>query len=123
MTGAVPSDMIQLEQAARACGLQLVPMAVRIGPLSIDPVARRVVRDGVAIPLAPREYSLLLHLARAAGRSVGRAELLEAVWGLTFDPGTNVVEVHVSRLRAKLDSGFATPLLRTEKGKGYRITA
>jgi two-component system OmpR family response regulator len=54
---------------------------------------------------------------------VGREELLAAVWGLRFDPGTNVVEVHVSRLRAKLDRGFAVPMLMTDKGRGYRLTA
>jgi two-component system OmpR family response regulator len=54
---------------------------------------------------------------------VGREELLASVWGLRFDPGTNVVEVHVSRLRAKLDRGFAVPMLRTDKGRGYRLTA
>ena len=61
--------------------------------------------------------------SRAAGRCVGRAELLAAVWGLRFDPGTNVVEVHVSRLRARLDRGFAAPMLVTDKGRGYRLVA
>ncbi|AQR75923.1 hypothetical protein BXU08_14605 [Sphingomonas sp. LM7] len=96
--------------------------AVEVGGLRIDPVERRVEREGRAVALLPREYALLLHLARAAGRCVGRAELLEAVWGLRFDPGTNVVEVHVSRLRAKLDRGFAAPMLVTERGRGYRLS-
>jgi len=116
-------DILQLEEAARARGLRLVPLAIQIGPLSIDPVERRVTRSGRPIPLLPREYALLLHLARAGGRCVGRAELLRAVWGLRFDPGTNVVEVHVSRLRAKLDRDFAAPLLRTEKRRGYCLRA
>ena len=93
-----------------------------LGGLRIDPVERRVERDGRAVPLLPREYALLLHLARSAGRCVGRDELLAAVWGLRFDPGTNVVEVHVSRLRAKLDRGFGVPMLVTDKGRGYRLT-
>jgi len=109
------------EIAARIAA-RLRPALLRIGPLSIDTVERRVTRSGAAIPLLPREYALLLHLARAAGRCVGRAELLSAVWGLRFDPGTNVIEVHVSRLRAKLDRGFPPPLIVTEKGLGYRLT-
>nr|WP_243852986.1 winged helix-turn-helix domain-containing protein [Sphingomonas naasensis] len=94
-----------------------------MGDLRIDPVERRVEREGRAIALLPREYALLLHLARSAGRSIAREELLAAVWGLRFDPGTNVVEVHVSRLRAKLDRGFAAPMLVTDKGRGYRLIA
>ncbi|TGX38828.1 winged helix family transcriptional regulator [Sphingomonas naasensis] len=97
--------------------------AVTLGDLRIDPVERRVEREGRAIALLPREYALLLHLARSAGRSIAREELLAAVWGLRFDPGTNVVEVHVSRLRAKLDRGFAAPMLVTDKGRGYRLIA
>lgn len=82
-----------------------------------------MVRAGRPIALLPREYALLLYLARAGGRCVGRAELLAAIWRLRFDPGTNVIEVHVSRLRAKLDRGFACPMLHTEKGRGYQLTA
>ena len=110
------------EIAARIAA-RIRPAALRIGPLDIDTVERRVMRSGTPIPLLPREYALLLHLARAAGRCVGRAELLACVWGLRFDPGTNVIEVHVSRLRAKLDRGFPQPLIVTEKGLGYRLTA
>lgn len=99
------------------------PPPIAIGELVIDPVERRVARAGRPIALLPREYALLLHLARAGGRCVDRAELLDAVWRLRFDPGTNVIEVHVSRLRAKLDRGFAEPMLHTEKGRGYRLTA
>lgn len=121
MTAAHALDLPQLEAAARARGLRLVPLSIAVGPLSIDPVERRVTRSGRPIALLPREYALLLHLARAEGRRVSRAELLAAVWGLGFDPGTNVVEVHVSRLRAKLDRGFDAPLLHTEKGRGYYL--
>jgi two-component system OmpR family response regulator len=96
---------------------------IRLGALSIDPVTRRVSREGAPIALLPREYAVLLHLARAPGRAVSRIELREAVWGLHFDPGTNVVEVHVSRLRAKLDRGFDRPMLLTERGSGYRLVA
>jgi two-component system OmpR family response regulator len=112
------------EIAARlAARLRHRPVPLTLGPLRIDPVERRVTRDGRPIQLLPREYALLLHLARQPGRCASRAELLAAVWGLRFDPGTNVVEVHVSRLRAKLDRGHAAPMLATEKGRGYRLNA
>lgn len=94
-----------------------------VGPLVIDPITRTATRNGRAIDLLPREYAVLLHLARAEGRVVDRAELHEAVWGLGFDPGTNVIEVHISRLRAKVDRGFAAPMLLTERGFGYRLVA
>ena len=110
------------EIAARlAARLRRHSPVVTFGGLRIDPVERRAQRDGRSIALLPREYALLLHLARSAGRCVGREELLAAVWGLRFDPGTNVVEVHVSRLRAKLDRDFAVPMLMTDKGRGYRL--
>jgi two-component system OmpR family response regulator len=93
-----------------------------LGELRIDRLNRQVSRAGRALPLLPREYALLLHFARHPGACIGRAELLRAVWGLPFDPGTNVVEVHLSRLRAKLDRGFTMPMLHTEKGRGYRLS-
>ena len=98
-------------------------LTVEVGALVIDPLTRAATRQGRAIDLLPREYAVLLHLARSAGRVVGRAELLETIWGLGFDPGTNVVEVHISRLRAKLDHGFPAPMLLTERGRGYRLAA
>lgn len=94
---------------------------VRIGDLSIDTLDRTVIRAGHAIPLLPREYRLLLVLARAPGQVVSRQTLVSALCGLRFDPGTNVIEVHMSRLRAKLDRGFAEPMLHTERGQGYRL--
>jgi two-component system OmpR family response regulator len=112
------------EIAARlAARLRGTPRPLTMGALRIDTVERRVTRDDRPINLLAREYALLLYLARNAGRSVGRAELLAAIWGLTFDPGTNVVEVHVSRLRAKLERGFAVPLLQTDRGNGYRLVS
>lgn len=108
------------EIAARIAA-RLRPPSLTLGTLRIDTVERRVIRSGDPIPLLPREYALLLHLARAAGRCVSRTELLAQVWGLRFDPGTNLIEVHVSRLRAKLDRGYPQPLLVTEKGRGYAL--
>ena len=94
-----------------------------VGALTLDPVARTVTRSGTRIALVPREFALLRYLAERAGRFVTRAELLEGVWSLRFDPGTNVVAVHVSNLRAKLDRPFATPMLQSCKGLGYRLVA
>lgn len=91
------------------------------GELRIRPVDRAVERVGTPIDLLTREYDLLLHLARQPGRPVSRMDLLRALWRLDFDPGTNRVEVHVSRLRAKIDRGFAWPMLRTVKGRGYAL--
>ena len=108
--------------AARLAALvRRTPATLTLGPLSIDRVERRVLREGRTLDLLPREYRLLLYLAEHAGQIVPHDELRRAVWGLRFHPGTNVVAVHVSRLRAKLDRSFATPLLLTEKGRGYRL--
>lgn len=116
---ALPSSAGEIAARAAARLRPRPAERIEIGALAIDRVERRVTRDGQTIALLPREYALLLHLARQPGLCVSRAELLRAVWGLGFDPGTNVVEVHISRLRAKLDRGFAVPMLRTEKRRGY----
>ena len=115
-----PPDEIAARVAAR---LRTPAPPIGIGDLLIDRLSRTVTRAGRLLRLLPREYALLVHLAQHAGHPVPRAVLLQAVWGLSFDPGTNVVEVHVSRLRAKLDRGFASALLHTEKGVGYRLSA
>ncbi len=120
---AVPASASPNEIAARIAARIRRRPEIILGELRIDPVERRVTRSGHPIRLLPREYALLLHLARQGERPAARSELLAAIWGLGFDPGTNVVEVHVSRLRAKLDRGFAAPMLRTDKGRGYRLCA
>ena len=110
--------------AARlAAWLRRRPGTIRVGGLTLDPLARTAARDGRALALLPREFALLAYLARHAGSVVATAELLRDIWQLGFDPGTNVVQVHVSRLRAKLDRGFAHPMLRTEKRVGYCLVA
>ncbi|UKK86045.1 response regulator transcription factor [Sphingopyxis sp. BSN-002] len=91
------------------------------GELRIDLIDRRVERAGRLIRMPLREFDLLANLARVPGRPVSRAALLKAVWRIDFDPGTNRVEVHMSRLRAKIDRGFAWPMLRTMKGLGYAL--
>ncbi|WP_247594682.1 response regulator transcription factor [Sphingopyxis sp. PAMC25046] len=91
------------------------------GDLRIDLIDRRVERAGRLIRLPLREFDLLANLARVPDRPVSRDELLRAVWRLNFDPGTNRVEVHMSRLRAKVDRGFDWPMLHTVKGRGYTL--
>ena len=93
-----------------------------VGDLEIDLLARKVKRQGKAIPLVAREFSLLAFLARHAGHVVTRTMMLEKLWDYHFDPGTNVVDVHVGRLRRKIDDGFDTPLLHTVRGAGYRLS-
>ncbi|MEG3181709.1 winged helix-turn-helix domain-containing protein [Sphingomonas sp. LT1P40] len=100
-----------------------VPGEMRIGDLSIDPIHRRVMRANQPIALVAREYAVLLYLAERQGEYVTRRELLECVWKLRFDPGTNVVAVHVSKLRAKLERTFDGPMIRSAKGLGYRLDA
>lgn len=121
---AVASGAAPAEIAARlAARLRPANAPPRIGELSLDPLRRVATRDGRTLRLRPREYALLAYLARAAGRAVPRAELLREIWGLRFDPGTNVVQVHVARLRAELDPPGALPMLHTDRGLGYRLAA
>jgi two-component system OmpR family response regulator len=94
-----------------------------VGDLEIDLLARTVKRAGKAIDVKPREYRLLEYFARNAGRVITRTMLLEQVWDYHFDPGTNVIDVHVSRLRRKLEDGFDLPMLHTVRGAGYRLAA
>jgi two-component system OmpR family response regulator len=94
-----------------------------VGDLDIDLLARIVRRAGRRIELKPREYRLLEYLARNGGRVVTRTMLLEQVWDYHFDPSTNVIDVHVSRLRRKLEDGFDQPILHTVRGAGYRLGA
>lgn len=96
---------------------------LRAGDLEMDLVRRTVTRAGTRIDLLPREFALLEHLLRRKGRVQTRTMLLEAVWNIHFDPQTNVVETHVSRLRAKVDRPFDRDLVVTVRGSGYKIEA
>ena len=89
--------------------------------LTMDLLSRKVSRHGVAIELQPREFRLLEYLMRHAGQVVTRMMLLEQVWDYHFDPQTNIIDVHISRLRAKIDRAFANQLLVTVRGAGYRL--
>jgi two-component system OmpR family response regulator len=94
-----------------------------VGDLELDLLTRRATRAGVSIDLQNKEFLLLETLMRNAGRVVTRTMLLERVWDFNFDPQTSVVETHVSRLRAKIDKDFDTPLIHTVRGVGYKIDA
>jgi two-component system, OmpR family, response regulator len=96
---------------------------LRAADLEIDILSRTVTRAGKPILLQPREFKLLEYLVRNAGHIVTRTMLLENVWDYHFDPQTNVIDVHVSRLRSKIDKGFDEPILQTVRGAGYMIKA
>jgi two-component system, OmpR family, response regulator len=97
------------------------PTKLVVEDLSMDLLRQHVQRGDTPIQLQPREYKLLEYLMRHAGQVVTRAMLLEHVWGYHFDPQTNVIDVHVSRLRQKIDKDFEPPLLSTVRGAGYRL--
>ncbi|HOA63225.1 MAG TPA: response regulator transcription factor, partial [Verrucomicrobiota bacterium] len=92
---------------------------LRIADLTLDSVTRKVKRGGTPIDLAPREYLLLEFLMRSAGRICGRMAIVEKVWDYDFDPGSNLVDVYIMRLREKIDAGFEPKLLHTVRGVGY----
>jgi two-component system OmpR family response regulator len=94
-----------------------------VADLEMDLLARTVTRGGRRIDLQPREFSLLEYLLRHADQVVTRTMLLEAVWNYHFDPQTNVIDVHISRLRSKIDKGFQPPLLHTVRNAGYTLRA
>lgn len=96
---------------------------LKAGDLELDLLTRQVTRGGQVIPLQPREFKLLEYLMRNEGHIVTRTMLLENVWDYHFDPQTNVIDVHISRLRAKIEKGFATSILQTVRGAGYMIRA
>lgn len=99
------------------------PTLLRARDLDMNLLTRKVTRAGQVIDLLPREFSLLECLIRRRGRVQTRTMLLEAVWDIHFDPQTNVVDTHVSRLRGKVDKPFAVELIQTVRGSGYRISA
>jgi two-component system OmpR family response regulator len=101
---------------------QAAQTVLRCADLEMDLLARRVRRAGKALDLLPREFKLLEHLLRNAGRVVTRTMLLEELWDYRFDPHTSLIDTHVSRLRKKIDEGFDKPLLHTVRGSGYRLS-
>ena len=96
---------------------------LQVGDLEMDLLARKVKRAGKQIDLLPREFRLLEYLMRHEGNVVTRTMLLENVWDYHFDPQTNVIDVHVARLRQKIDREFPTPMIHTVRGAGYCLRA
>ena len=113
----------RLEVLLRRGATEIPETRLRVGDLEMDLLKREVVRAGRPIQLQPREFRLLEYLMRHAGQVVTRTMLLEQVWDYHFDPQTNVIDVHISRLRGKIDRDFDTPLLHTVRGAGYMIRA
>ena len=110
-----------LVRRAKAAGAG-AETTLQVADLELDILKREVKRAGRTIDLQPREYQLLEFLMRHAGQVVTRTMLLEGVWNYHFDPQTNVIDVHISRLRAKIDKEFDRPLLHTVRGAGYRLS-
>ena len=113
--------LARIEALVRRSEPQETQTRYQVGDLVIDRLAHRVTRAGEPIVLQPREYRLLEYMMRNAGQVVTRTMLLENVWDYHFDPQTNVIDVHVSRLRSKIDKGFERPLLHTVRGAGYML--
>jgi len=115
--------LARVEALARRRDPDTVRTQLKVGGLEMDLLARTVSRDGEDILLQPREFRLLEFLMRHSGQVVTRTMLLEKVWDYHFDPQTNVIDVHISRLRAKIDKPFEAPMLHTVRGAGYRLSA
>ena len=111
--------LARIEVLARRSNPGEAATSYDVGDLSLDRLSRKVERGGETIVLQPREFRLLEYLMKNAGTVVTRTMLLEKVWDYHFDPQTNVIDVHMSRLRAKIDKGFERPLLHTIRGAGY----
>ena len=122
-----PYAYSELLARVEALGRRAVPEEQQtryvVGDLVLDRLSHRVSRNGEQIQLQPREYRLLEYLMQHAGQVVTRTMLLEHVWDYHFDPQTNVIDVHISRLRGKIDKGFDDQILQTVRGAGYMIRA
>jgi two-component system copper resistance phosphate regulon response regulator CusR len=100
----------------------LQPPNIHIGDLVLETRSQTVARSGKSISVTSKEYAVLEYLARNTGRVVGRAELAEHVWDEHYDPFSNVIDVHINRLRRKIDSGCPSPLIHTRRGAGYMLS-
>ncbi len=121
---AMPELLARVEALGRRRAVEPSAVTTRyqVGDLEIDLLSRTVRRASQKIDLQPREFRLLEYLMRHAGQVVTRTMLLENVWEYHFDPQTNVIDVHISRLRSKIDKDFERPLLKTVRGAGYTIS-
>ena len=114
--------LARLDALLRRSQEKSVETSLALGGLSIDLLTHKVMRDGRTLSLQPREFKLLEYLLRHANQVVTRTMLLENVWDYHFDPQTNVIDVHISKLRQKIDAGFHTQLLRTVRSAGYMLS-
>jgi two-component system OmpR family response regulator len=116
-----PFDLGELLARVRALGRRAAGTdgVVRVGPLALDRLERHATLDGQNVELTPREFALLTYLAKESGRVVPRTELLRKVWETTYDPGSNVIDAHIKKVREKL--GAFSTLIETVRGVGYRI--
>ncbi len=115
--------LARIEVLVRRSNPDQVKTKLQVADLEVDLLARKVTRAGTEIDLQPREFRLLEYLMKNADRVVTRTMLLENVWEYHFDPQTNVIDVHISRLRSKIDKNFDVPLLHTIRGAGYSLRA
>ncbi|PWC85771.1 XRE family transcriptional regulator [Azospirillum sp. TSH100] len=115
--------LARIEVLVRRRGAAQPQTRLSVGDLELDLLSRSVKRSGKPIDLLPREFSLLEYLMRNAGSVVTRTMMLENVWDYHFDPQTNVIDVHIARLRQKIDKDFPTPLIHTVRGAGYSLRA
>ena len=115
--------LARVDALGRRAADQGAERVLTVGDLRMDLLSRRVTRGSRPVTLQPREFKLLEYLMRHANQVVTRTMLLEAVWDYNFDPQTNVVDVHISKLRQKIDAEFERPLLRTVRNAGYMVTA
>jgi len=115
--------LARIEALARRPAMEVAATKLTVADLEVDLLSRTVMRAGRRIEVQPREFRLLEHLMRHVGQVVTRTMLLEKVWDYHFDPQTNVIDVHVSRLRQKVDKGFDVPLIHTVRNAGYMIRA
>jgi two-component system OmpR family response regulator len=118
---AFPELIARVEALSRRRETGAVATTLKVGELEMNLIARTVHRGTTEIDLQPREFQLLEFMMRHAGQSVTRTMLLEKVWEYHFDPQTNVIDVHISRLRSKIDKGFDRQMLQTVRGAGYRL--
>lgn len=115
--------LARVDALARRSSAVLKETMLRVGDLEMDLLTREVRRAGHAIELLPREFKLLEYLVRNAGQTVSRLMLLEHVWDLHFDPSTNIIDVHISNVRRKIDRAGLPPLIHTVRGAGFCIHA
>jgi len=120
---ALSELVARVEALGRRKDKDSIETVLRVGDLEMNLISRVVKRQTKVIDLQPREFQLLEFLMRHAGQSVTRTMLLEKVWAYHFDPQTNVIDVHISRLRSKLDKDFDRPMLHTVRGEGYQLKA